>query len=416
MSGVGARRPAGTRASKRAPPCPAGRRAPDGSRSAATALLKLRKTGIWHKHRRIAASEAALVALVSLYAPWIQPGHTHAAQTVRLPMAPDHQTLLDGTRAVLSLRELSRKGGKTSGRAYHSKDGGERADDPPEPAPAAREPVVVDFVRAQEHNDAGEVWRQAKLTALDSSNACQLLAVADRDGDFNACHLLSLGASGADLRRDLPTPNETEPTSCEHAQCEHDACEPSLGCISGKHRDLDAAALRSVWGGAAGRGGREEGEDEAAGSVLSRAASKTRPNYKRRRSEREALKFNFNLVFNSVVLGSNALFFLACSWRRWQVSLCVYVDFVCLMYVDIVCLCVCLYVSCILTLCVSSRAPGVAVRSLSPSPLPRAQGRDQHVDVGAGAGVCVCVRVRVCACACVCVCRSLSPAAWWVWW
>jgi len=307
--------------------------------------VKVRKTGIWHKHRRIAASEAALVALVSLYAPWIQPGHTHAAQTVRLPMAPEHQTLLDGTRAVLSLRELSRKGGKTSGRAYHSKEGGEQTDDlhvapstararPPAPAPAASEPTVVDFSRAQEHYGAGEGSspHSAALSALDSSNACQLLAVADRDGEFNACHLLSLGSSGADSRRGLPTPNETstEPTSCEHGPCEHDAYEPFLGCIFGKHRGLDAAALRSVWGGAAGRDWTEEGADEAARSVLRRAASKTRPNYKRRRSEREPLKFNFNLVFNSVVLGSNALFMLACSWRRWQVSLSLCVHIVCL--------------------------------------------------------------------------------------
>ena len=339
LSGVGAGRAAGTGLLTRAPPCPAGRRAPDGSRGAATALVKVRKTGIWHKHRRIAASEAALVALVSLYAPWIQPGHTHAAQTVRLPMAPEHQTLLDGTRAVLSLRELSRKGGKTSGRAYHSKkDGGEQADDlhvapittrarPPAPAPVARDPAVVDFARAQEHHGAGEGSspHSAALSALESSNACQLLAVADRDGDFNACHLLSLGASGADLRRGLPTPNETStaPTSCSHGPCEHDACVHSLGCISGKHRDLDAAALRSVWGGAAGRDGSEEGAEEEARSVLSQAASKSRPNYKHRRSEREPLKFNFNLVFNSVVLGSNALFALACSWRRWQVLVCV---------------------------------------------------------------------------------------------
>jgi hypothetical protein len=49
--------------------------------------LVRRKTGIWHKHRRIAASEAAIVALMSIYAPWIQPGYTqtHTTHNVSLP-------------------------------------------------------------------------------------------------------------------------------------------------------------------------------------------------------------------------------------------------------------------------------------------------------------------------------------------
>jgi hypothetical protein len=33
-------------------------RAAEGSRGAAAGFVKVRKTGIWHKHRRIAASEA----------------------------------------------------------------------------------------------------------------------------------------------------------------------------------------------------------------------------------------------------------------------------------------------------------------------------------------------------------------------
>jgi len=319
------------------------RRAAEGSRGAAAGFVKVRKTGIWHKHRRIAASEAALVALVSLYAPWIQPGHTHAAQTVRLPMAPEHQTLLDGTRAVLNLRELSRKGGEAppGRRAFRSQDGGERADDPPvapsaaqtrphAPAPADRELADVDFARAPGDSCAGEGLSRAYAasaapSAPDSSNACQLLAVADRHSDFNPCLLLSLA-------RSLPTPNETgkhhalplQLDACAHAPCEHGACQPALGCISGEQWGSDAASLQSQtapWGGAEGFGGDADGADEAPGSVLGRAASKTRPNYERRRSPHDPFKFNFNLVFNSVVLASNALFMLACSWRRWQVSL-----------------------------------------------------------------------------------------------
>lgn len=60
-----------------------------------------RKTGIWHKHRRIAASEGALLALMSLYAPFIQPGHTHSAQI--MPFLVEHHA----PRTVPGLRETA---------------------------------------------------------------------------------------------------------------------------------------------------------------------------------------------------------------------------------------------------------------------------------------------------------------------
>jgi hypothetical protein len=65
-----------------------------------------RKTGIWHKHRRIAASEGALLALMSLYAPFIQQGHTHSAQIISLPLLAEHHT----PRTVLGLRDFARNG------------------------------------------------------------------------------------------------------------------------------------------------------------------------------------------------------------------------------------------------------------------------------------------------------------------
>ena len=98
----------------------------------------------------------------------------------------------------------------------------------------------------------------------------------------------------------------------------------SIASIAGA-RGIVATVLQSQSappGGPHGHGGGGDGADEAQGSVLGRAASKSRPNYERRRSPHDSLRFNFNLVFNSVVLGSNALFMLACSWRRWQVSPC----------------------------------------------------------------------------------------------
>lgn len=170
-----------------------------GTRGAAPALVK-RKTGIWHKHRRIAASEAALVALMSLYAPWIQPGHSHEAKRISLPLTAEHLVMMDGTRTALGLRELTRSGRKRSQAPVKEEAVGEDTRFPQ----AVVQPVgkcAMDQQRRCVHNHLHEDAAGSNSVVADrrpqggienGSNACQLLAVADRHSDLSACHILSL--------------------------------------------------------------------------------------------------------------------------------------------------------------------------------------------------------------------------------
>ena len=152
---------------------------------------------------------------MSLYAPWIQPGHTHEARPISLPLKAEHQTLLDGTRAVLGLRELSRKVRSRGHVATNLADADSKTGEPrdmgrhltSDSASDYEVPVSLVISEAQgttaesanvhasdDEHDVVVARNTAAGTfdAVEISNACQLLAVGDRHGDLSPCRLLTL--------------------------------------------------------------------------------------------------------------------------------------------------------------------------------------------------------------------------------
>ena len=314
------------------------RLAGEGGRFNATAFVK-RKTGIWHKHRRIAASEAALVALMSLYAPWIQPGHSHAAQMAGLPPpSAERQVPLDGPRTSLGLRDLEsnrRQERESAGDDEDDHAGEVHGDANVVAPPVIKKATVIDFMRSRLYKRAGVAGRPG----ANSSNACQLLAVAD-SSDLNPCHLLAdmyfgdndaeddddaghrsapNGGTGGNLRARVFAPNETRPRKTHWRSDSNHAIDRRRCAAHGRARV-------SVSGGC--RGAEHERWQEKGSAMHEKnTASKSKPNHERRNHERhrrsryEPLDFNFNFVFNSVVIVSNTIFVLGSAFPRSQCTL-----------------------------------------------------------------------------------------------
>ena len=283
---------------------------------------------------------------MSLYAPWIQPGHSHAAQTPSLPLSAERQVMLDGPRTVLSLRDFTGKGRKGQPASRASKGGDkDKLGDPPRiddgdlPHPTKRA-TVLEYMRARLYDRlAGAASRHDRTReVVDSSSACQLLAVADSSG-LNPCYLLedmylsesdddgtgeeqhALASSGRSTLGSWArvfAPNETRRQDA-HSRSTRD------GPV---RRRKHGACESDCFGGKGVRGSeRAQGKDSASHerSMASEpsTASKAKPNHERskRRSRHDPLEFNFNLVFNSVVIVSNTIFILASAFHRSQCTL-----------------------------------------------------------------------------------------------
>ena len=232
--------------------------------------LKTCKAGIWHKYRRIAASEAALVALVSIYAPWLQPGHTQTSslKAISPPRSPENSV-----PGELALRNGTDKSRSRSARA---------------PAHnfllASCDGSVADPGQAADASTSAAPNQEQASVPMHDASAGRQHATYERHSVALKQYLTppTLWSIGSVCVERMNAP-------CPQVVVEQDESED--------------APRRQRWAGTA--------------ASWSLRADGVHPN----RSRYEPLQFNFNLVFNSVVIISNGAYMLAAALCRSQCSI-----------------------------------------------------------------------------------------------